>query len=96
MRTYKPLGQRIIVEILPFEEKKSAGGLIVETDQHQAFQAKRLRGKVLKVGPKASSVNEGDVIIFEDFAGVPLDFTKVDIVWMEEDQVVAIESQKEE
>ena len=94
MRNYYPLGERVIVEVLPFEEKKSDGGIIIETDQHSGFKAKKLRGKVLRTGSLAKATKADDIVVFEDNAGVPLDYNIPDIVWMEESQIVAIEKEE--
>lgn len=98
MRTYKPLGQRIIVTVLKAEEKKTNSGIITDAPEHMGFQAKRLRGKVLEIGDQVTKIKKDQFILFEDTAPVPLDYTKVGAdewdAWMEEDQVVAIEKEE--
>lgn len=102
MRTYKPLGQRIIVTVLSHEEKKTEGGIVIETSEGLGaigFQAKRLRGKVKDIGDQVTKLKKNQIILFEDTAPVPLDYTKTGSnntewdCWMEEDQVVAIEEE---
>lgn len=94
MRVYKPLGKRVVIEVLPFEEKRTATGIITETADHTGFAAQKLRGKVILCGSKVDDVKVDDIVVFEIGAPVPLSVNNLDLVWMEEDQIVAIEVEK--
>lgn len=84
-KKYMPLGRRVIVDVFLEEELKTESGLIAGT-------AARLRGKVVEIGKLVTAVSKGDIILFEPGgAGIPVSSLKPDTVWMEEEQIVAIE-----
>ena len=84
-KEYMPLGRRVIVDVFAEEELRTEGGLI-------AGVGARLRGKVVEVGSLVTSVKKGDVILFEPGgAGIPVSTLKPDRVWMEEEQIAALE-----
>ena len=96
MRTYKPLGKRVVVKVLPVEEQKTESGIVTQVGDGaigDAFNKNvpKLRGIVDLIGLKVESVQKGDVIVFEAGAGVPLSILDPNVVWMEEEQIVAIE-----
>ena len=84
-KEYLPLGRRVIVDVFMEEELKTESGLI-------AGMGARLRGKVVEIGKLVTMVKKGDVILFEPGgAGIPVSSLKPDRVWMEEEQIAAIE-----
>ena len=100
MRKYRPLGKRVIVEILPLEQKqvKSEGGLITADSEHEglAGSLKRLRAKVIAFGTLVEDVDlkkVGTIVLLEEYAGILVDKFVDDVVWVEEDQIVAIEQE---
>ena len=94
------MGSRIIVEILPLEKEqvKSEGGVIIADAEQMGLSTllKRLRGKILRKGSNIvdAGIVEGATVLFEEYAGIPVDNFNPDIVWMEEDQIVAIETEE--
>lgn len=73
----KPLGDRVIVEVLEAEEK-TAGGIILPDSAKQEKQ----EGKVVAVGPgktlesgkvQAVSVKKGDVVLFKKWGAEDLE-----------------------
>lgn len=92
--TLKPLGDRIVVETLPAEEK-TAGGIILP----DTAQEKPMTGKVIAVGPGKPldngkviplEVKAGDKVLFTKYAGteVKIDGKKLKI--MEERELLGI------
>ena len=86
---------------MPLEKTqvKSEGGVIIADNDQVGLggSLKRLRGKVIKTGSLVQDVDlkkDGTVILFEEYAGIAVDSFNPDIVWMEEDQVVAIETEE--
>jgi len=99
MRTYKPLGKRVVIKLLPIEEQKTESGIVTQVGDGAVGDAfnknvPKLRGTVELVGMNVESVKEGDVVVFEAGAGVPLSILDPNKVWMEEEQIVAIEVEK--
>ena len=86
-KEYKPIGRRVIVDVFMEEELKTDSGLI-------AGVGARLWGKVIEIGNLVTMVSKGDVILFEPGgAGIPVSSLKPDRVWMEEEQIAAIETE---
>jgi co-chaperonin GroES (HSP10) len=84
-KKYLPLGRRVIVDVFKEEELKTDSGII-------AGVGARLRGNVVEVGGLVTMVKKGDVILFEPGgAGIPVSTLTPDRVWMEEEQIAAIE-----
>lgn len=84
-KKYKPLGKRVIVTVFKEEELRTESGIV-------AGIGARLRGLVEETGDKVEFVKKGDVILFEPGgAGIPVSTLNPDLVWMEEEQIAAIE-----
>lgn len=84
-KSYVPLGRRVIVDVFKEEELKTESGLI-------AGVGARLRGRVVEIGGLVTMVKKDDVILFEPGgAGIPVSTLTPDRVWMEEEQIAAIE-----
>lgn len=73
----KPLGDRIVIEVLEEAEQKTAGGLFVPDSAKEKSQ----RGKVIAVGAgktldngtkQAVEVKEGDTVYFAKYGGTEL------------------------
>ena len=90
-KEYNPLGRRVIVDVFAEQELISDSGIVVDRS------APKLRGKVTKKGGLVTLVAIGDIILFEQgAAGMPVSTLKPDTVWMEEEQIVAIEVEVED
>ena len=91
---FKPLYDRILVKRVD-EETRSAGGIIIP----DTAKEKPLRGKVLSVGTgklldsgalRALDVKEGDVVLFDKYAGTEIKIEGVEHTILREDDVLGI------
>jgi chaperonin GroES len=89
----KPLGDRLIVEVLEQEETTVAGIVLPDTAQE-----KPQRGTVLAVGPGtlndkgervALDVAEGDVVVFSKYGGTEIKVDAEDYLILRESDVLA-------
>ena len=89
----KPLGDRLIVEVLDEEETTASGIVLPDTAKE-----KPQRGKVLAVGPGARDDNgehiamdleEGDEIIFSKYGGTEIKVGVDDVLILRESDVLA-------
>src|ERR1022692_3148034 len=89
----KPLGDRLIVEVLDEEEQTASGIVLPDTAKE-----KPQRGKVLAVGPGARDENgehvamdveEGDEIIFSKYGGTEIKVGVDDVLILRESDVLA-------
>jgi len=60
----QPLDQYVVLS-LEKEEKTTASGIILTTDEKD----KPAFGKILAVGPKAETLNVGDVVVYQTYSG---------------------------
>jgi chaperonin GroES len=91
---FKPLYDRILVKRVD-EETRSAGGIIIP----DTAKEKPLRGKVLSTGTgkllesgalRALDVKEGDVVLFDKYAGTEIKIEGVEHTILREDDVLGI------
>ena len=88
----KPLGDRVIVEVLEEEEVTFSGIVLPDTAKE-----KPQRGKVLAVGPGkyedgklvALDVKKGDEIIFSKYGGTEIKVGADDVLILRESDVLA-------
>jgi chaperonin GroES len=89
----KPLGDRLIVEVLEEEETTASGIVLPDTARE-----KPQRGRVLAVGPGARDdngqhvpmdVEEGDEIIFSKYGGTELKIGVDEVLILRESDVLA-------
>ena len=90
----KPLGDRLIVEVLDEEELTVSGIVLPDTAKE-----KPQRGKVLAVGPGARNqetgeyvqmeVGEGDEVIFSKYGGTEIKVGTDDVLILRESDVLA-------
>src|SRR3954469_14271707 len=90
----KPLGDRLIVEVLEEEEVTVSGIVLPDTARE-----KPQRGKVLSVGPGARSqetgeyiamdVAEGDEVVFSKYGGTELKLGTDEVLILRESDVLA-------
>jgi chaperonin GroES len=89
----KPLGDRLIVEVLEEEETTASGIVLPDTARE-----KPQRGRVLAVGPGARDekgehvpmdVEEGDEIIFSKYGGTELKIGVEEVLILRESDVLA-------
>ena len=89
----KPLGDRLIVEVLD-EEETTIGGIVLPDTAREKPQ----RGKVLAVGPGSRDdkgelvpleVGEGDEIVFSKYGGTEVKVGLEDLLILRESDVLA-------
>lgn len=91
----KPLGDRVLVEIIEETEQKTAGGLYVPDTAKEKSQ----RGKVIAVGNGklldngtrvALDVNEGDTVYFAKYGGTEVTLDGKNYSILSERDILAI------
>ncbi|RTR29906.1 co-chaperone GroES [Deinococcus radiophilus] len=91
----KPLGDRVLVEIIEEAEQKTAGGLYVPDSAKEKSQ----RGKVVAVGSGklldsgervALEVNVGDTVYFAKYGGTEVSVEGKDYSLLSERDILAI------
>ena len=89
----KPLGDRLIVEVIE-EEQTTASGIVLPDTAKEKPQ----RGKVLAVGPGSRDENgdyvkmdveEGDQVIFSKYGGTEIKIENEDVLILRESDVLA-------
>lgn len=89
----KPLGDRVIIEALPKEEKTASGIVLPETAKEKPQE-----GKVIAVGSGrvengeriALELKEGDRVIFSKYAGTEIKFDGKEYLIMRESDILAV------
>ncbi len=85
----KPIGDRVVVEAAPAEEKTASGIIIPDTAKE-----KPQRGTVLAVGPgkkdEPMTVKSGDTVLYGKYAGTEITLEGEDYLIMRESDVLAI------
>ena len=91
----KPLGDRVLVEIVEEAEQKTAGGLYVPDTAKEKPQ----EGEVVAVGPGARDedgkrvemdVKAGDRILFGKWSGTEVKIDGEDLIIMKESDVLGV------
>jgi len=81
----KPIGKRIVVELIE-KETVSAGGIVLtRTDADEVT-----RGKVLAVGPEVVDISVGDVILANWNKGQKMKMENFDAYVVKEEDVVLV------
>lgn len=93
----KPLGDRVLVEIIEESEQKTAGGLFVPDTAKQKSQRGKVvavgSGKTLDNGTKvAVEVSEGDTVYFAKYGGTEVTLNGKDYTLFSERDLLAIEN----
>ncbi|WP_019009771.1 co-chaperone GroES [Deinococcus aquatilis] len=91
----KPLGDRVLVEIVEETETKTAGGLYVPDSAKEKSQRGRVvavgNGKVLENGTRmAVEVNVGDVVYFAKYGGTEVTLEGKNYSLLAERDILAI------
>ncbi|GAB4250466.1 MAG: co-chaperone GroES [Vicingaceae bacterium] len=85
----KPLGDRVLVEPAPAEEKTAGGIIIPDTAKEKPKQ-----GKVIAVGPgkkdEPMTVKVGDTVLYGQYAGTEVKFNGADYLIMRESDIYGI------
>ena len=89
----KPLGDRVIIELVEQEETTASGIVLPDSAQEKPQE-----GKVVAVGSGsiqngeriAPEVKEGDQIIYSKFAGTEVNFEGKDYLILRESDILAV------
>ena len=92
----KPLGDKILVEVLEAEEKTKGGIVLPDTAKEKPQQGKIVavgKGRVSDDGKTiAPEVKEGDVILFGKYSGTELKIDERDLLMLKEEDILGIVS----
>ena len=85
----KPLGDRVLVEAAPAEQK-TAGGIIIP----DTAKEKPMRGKVIAAGAgkkdEPTTVKPGDTVLYGKYAGTEIQIEGKEYLIMKESDIYAI------
>lgn len=90
----KPLGDRIIIELVETEEKTASGIVLPDTAKEKPQEGKVVAvgtGRVLENGERvALEVAEGDRIIFSKYAGTEVKYEGKEYLILRENDILAV------
>jgi chaperonin GroES len=90
----KPLGDKVVVEVLESEDKSAGGILLPDTAQKKPQEGIVVAvgpGKLLESGSRAEmSVKAKDRVIFSKYGGTEVTIDGKELVILDEDQIFAI------
>ncbi|WP_404451232.1 co-chaperone GroES [Virgibacillus necropolis] len=92
----KPLGDRVVIELVEQEEKTASGIVLPDSAKEKPQEGKVLAvgtGRVTDNGEKiALEVSEGDRIIFSKFAGTEVKYDGTEYLILRENDILAVVS----
>ncbi|WP_409303976.1 co-chaperone GroES [Peribacillus sp. SCS-155] len=90
----KPLGDRVVIELVQSEEKTSSGIVLPDTAKEKPQEGKVVAvgtGRVLENGERvALEVAEGDTIIFSKYAGTEVKYEGTEYLILRESDILAV------
>lgn len=90
----KPLGDRVIIELVESEEKTASGIVLPDTAKEKPQEGKVVAvgtGRVLENGERvALEVAQGDRIIFSKYAGTEVKYEGTEYLILRESDILAI------
>lgn len=90
----KPLGDRVIIELVESEEKTASGIVLPDTAKEKPQEGKIVAvgtGRVLENGERiALEVAQGDRIIFSKYAGTEVKYDGSDYLILRESDILAV------
>lgn len=90
----KPLGDRIIIELVASEEKTASGIVLPDSAKEKPQEGKVVAvgtGRVLDNGERvALDVSEGDRIIFSKYAGTEVKYQGTEYLIVRESDILAV------
>ncbi len=90
----KPLGDRIVIELIKAEEKTSSGIVLPDSAKEKPQEGKVVAvgtGRVLENGQRLDlEVKEGDRIIFAQYSGSEVKYDGTDYLILRESDVLAV------
>ncbi|MGG0670868.1 MULTISPECIES: co-chaperone GroES [Sporosarcina] len=90
----KPLGDRIVIELIEAEEKTSSGIVLPDSAKEKPQEGKVVAagtGRVLENGQRVDlEVKEGDRIIFSKYAGTEVKYEGNEYLILRESDILAV------
>ena len=90
----RPLGDRIIIELIEVEEKTASGIVLPDSAKEKPQEGKVIAigtGRVLENGTRVElDVKEGDRIIFSKYSGTEVKYDNNDYLILRESDVLAV------
>jgi chaperonin GroES len=90
----KPLGDRVVIELVQSEEKTASGIVLPDTAKEKPQEGKVVAvgtGRVLDSGERvAPEVNVGDRIIFSKYAGTEVKYEGKEYLILRESDILAV------
>ncbi|HZG71246.1 MAG TPA: co-chaperone GroES [Chondromyces sp.] len=90
----KPLGDRVIIELVESEEKTASGIVLPDTAKEKPQEGKVVAvgtGRVLESGERvAPEVSVGDSIIFSKYAGTEVKYQGTEYLILRESDILAV------
>ena len=90
----RPLGDRIIIELVEVEEKTASGLVLPDSAKEKPSQGKVVAvgtGRVLDNGTRVElEVKEGDTIIFSKYSGTEVKYEGNEYLILKETDVLAV------
>ncbi|TCT18942.1 chaperonin GroES [Melghiribacillus thermohalophilus] len=90
----KPLGDRVVVEVIEQEEKTSSGIVLPDSAKEKPQEGRVVAvgsGKVTDNGEKvALEVSEGDRVIYSKYAGTEVKYDGKEYLILREDDILAV------
>jgi len=93
----RPLGDRIVIELVESEEKTASGIVLPDSAKEKPQEAKVVAvgtGRVLESGERvALEVSVGDRIIFSKYAGTEVKYQGTEYLIVRENDILAVVGQ---
>ncbi|WP_216831740.1 co-chaperone GroES [Alkalihalobacterium elongatum] len=90
----KPLGDRVVIELVETEEKTASGIVLPDSAKEKPQEGKIVAvgtGRVLENGERvALEVKEGDTVIFSKYAGTEVKFESKEYLVLRESDILAV------
>ncbi len=90
----KPLGDRVLVEVLDAEEKTKGGIVLPDTAKEKPQQAKVVavgKGRVTDDGKVILlEVKKGDIVLFGKYSGTELSLDEKTLLMLKEEDILGI------
>ncbi|MBO8157241.1 MAG: co-chaperone GroES [Bacillaceae bacterium] len=90
----KPLGDRVVVEVIEQEEKTSSGIVLPDSAKEKPQEGRVVAvgsGRVTDNGEKiALEVSEGDRVIYSKYAGTEVKYDGKEYLILREDDILAV------
>ncbi|KUF29813.1 hypothetical protein AMR94_16125 [Bacillus sp. G3(2015)] len=90
----KPLGDRVVIELVQAEEKTASGIVLPDTAKEKPQEGKVVAvgtGRVLENGERvALEVAAGDLIIFSKYASTEVKYEGTDYLILRESDILAV------